>query len=337
MQTTFEQEQIILWSLLHEPGDALARLIFEQRGIAALADFREGKALSIWPDLVPVEYRDQVPEIIERIRLRLPHRNEIAVIERAIRWNARPLFATDAPKLFERLSDLYPHDPYLLWVAGDVSFLEQETVAIVGARKPSDVGLSNTARLVAKLNRPVISGGAIGIDSAAHNAALARGLKTAAFMAGGLDRAYPQSNWELFHRIVQEGGAMISEVACQTAPTSFRFLQRNRLIAACASATYVVEAGFRSGSRNTASHSRQLGRGTYAVAGPGTFPPAAGCNYLISLGIADPIWLGEIPKNHPAQIKRRIDDAILNGAKTSEEIARESGVSLRDVQGILAR
>jgi hypothetical protein len=58
---------------------------------------------------------------------------------------------------------------------------------------------------------------------------------------------------------------------------------------------------------------------------------------LISLGIADPIWLGEIPKNHPAQIKRRIDDAILNGAKTSEEIARESGVSLRDVQGILAR
>jgi DNA processing protein len=130
---------------------------------------------------------------------------------------------------------------------------------------------------------------------------------------------------------------MLSEVACHTAPTGFRFLQRNRLISAAAVATYVVEAGFRSGSRNTASHARQLGRGTYAVSGPISFPPAAGCDYLIASGVADPIIPGKLPVLHPSQIKRRVDDAILNGAKTAEEIARESGVSLREVLGIMAR
>ena len=337
MQTTIEQEKTILWSLLHEPGDALARLIFEKRGISALADYQSGEAAKLWPELVQAEYHSEIPKLIERIALRLPHRDVIAVIERAIRWNARPVFAEDAPKLFERLTDLYPHDPYLLWVAGEIKFLEDECVAIVGTRKPSAVGITNAHRLVKKLNRPVISGGALGIDSAAHQAALSEGIKTAAFMAGGLDRAYPQSNWDLFHRIVTSGGAMLSEVACQTAPTGFRFLQRNRLIAAAATATYVVEAGFRSGSKNTAAHSRQLGRGTFAVSGPLGFRPAAGCNHLISSGVADPITLGQAPILHPTQIKRRVDDAILNGAKTVEEIARESGVSLREVRGILAR
>ena len=136
MQTTKEQEDTILWSLLHEPGDALARLIFSSRGTAALADYRDGSAKDIWPRLVPKEYLHQIPELIERISLRLPHRNEIAVIERAIRWNARPIFPADAPKLFERLGDLYPHDPYLLWVAGDISFLERDCAAVVGTRKP---------------------------------------------------------------------------------------------------------------------------------------------------------------------------------------------------------
>ena len=337
MQTTFEQEQTILWSLLHEPGDALARLIFDQRGIQAIADFKEKGALSLWPELVPGEYKSQIPDLIERISLRLPHRNEIAVIERAIRWNARPVFPDDAPGLFEKLNDLSPHQPYLLWLAGDISFLESESVAVVGSRRPSEVGLTNTKKIVERVNLPVISGGALGIDSAAHRAALDLGIKTAAFMAGGLDRAYPQVNWDLFHQIVQMGGAMISELACTTAPTGFRFLQRNRLIAAATNSTYVVEAGFRSGSKNTASHARQLGRGVYAVAGPIGFAPAAGCNHLIASGIADPIWLSGENKFHPSQIKRRVDDAILNGAKSIEEIARESGVSLRDVRGILAR
>lgn len=332
MQTSTEQEQTILWSLLHEPGDSLARAIFDHRGIEALEDFRSGKAQAIWPELIESSLHSQLFDLIERISLRLPHRNEVTAIERAIRWNARPVFEADAPVLFGRLRDLYPHNPYLLWVAGDISFLENQPVAVVGTRNPSQFGISNTKRMVKKINRPVISGGAKGIDATAHETALEIGLPTAAFMAGGLDRAYPQTNWDLFHRIVQSGGAMVSEMACTVAPTRFRFLQRNRLIAAAATSTFVVEAGFRSGSKNTAGHSRTLGRSTFALAGPRDFPPAAGCNQLIESGFADPIYMESAPSIDFDQTKRRIEDAILNGARTAEEIARESGLSLRDVK-----
>lgn len=332
MQTSIEQEQIILWSLLHEPGDSLARAVFDRRGIEALEDFRSGKALQIWSDFIESSRHEQLRDMVERISLRLPHRDEIAVIERAIRWNARPVFEADSPDLFRRLSDLHPHNPYLLWVAGDISFLEEQPVAIVGTRNPSEVGIANARKLIRKINRPVISGGAKGIDAVAHETAIAMGLPTAAFMAGGLDRAYPQSNWDLFHRIVQTGGAMISEMSCTTAPTRFRFLQRNRLIAAAATSTFVVEAGFRSGSKNTAGHSRILGRSTFALAGPKDFAPAAGCNQLIESGFADPIHLEKTPIIDFDQTRRRIEDAVLNGARTAEEIARESGLSLRDVK-----
>lgn len=332
MQTSIEQEQTILWSLLHEPGDSLARHIFDTRGIQALEDFRSGKALAIWSELIETSYHAQLRDLVERIALRLPHRDEIAAIERAIRWNARPVFEPDAPNLFKRLKDLHPHNPYLLWVAGDISFLEDNPVAIVGTRNPSQIGIANARKMVGKIKRPVISGGAKGIDAAAHERALELGLPTAAFMAGGLDRAYPQTNWDLFHRIVQNGGAMVSELACTMAPTRFRFLQRNRLIAAAATATFVIEAGFRSGSKNTAGHSRTLGRNTYALAGPKDFPPAAGCNHLIDSGFADPFHIGGAPSIDFDQNKRRIEDAILNGARSIEEIARESGLSMKDVK-----
>lgn len=332
MQTTYEQEQTILWSLLHEPGDALARQIFDLRGIAALDDFRSGKAPQLWKSLIDRTRHQELANLIERISLRLPHRNEIAAIERAIRWNARPVFEMDAPKLFKKLKDLSPHQPYLLWVAGDIKFLEQASVAVVGTRKPSEAGIANARALVRKLGKPVISGGAVGIDAAAHEEALQLGLPTAAFMAGGLDRAYPQSNWHLFHLIVQSGGAMISELACTVAPTRFRFLQRNRLIAAAADATYVVEAGFRSGSKNTAGHARVLGRAVFALAGPKDFAPAAGCHHLINQGFADPIYLAGPESLDFQDSRRRVQDAILNGARTPTEIARESGLSLQDVQ-----
>jgi DNA processing protein len=332
MQTTFEQEQLILWSLLHEPGDSVARAVFDARGIAAIQDFKAGVAEKLWPQLVPSEQIENIPDLIERIGLRLPVSHEIEVIERAIRWNARPVFEAEAPKLFARLKDLSPHHPYLLWVAGNIDFLEQDCVAVVGTRNPSDTGLENTRKLVHKIQLPIVSGGAKGIDAEAHKTALQLGLPTAAFMAGGLDRAYPQTNWELFHQIVQAGGAMISEMACTVAPTRFRFLQRNRLIAASATSTFVVEAGFRSGSKNTAGHARTLGRNTYALAGPKDFPPAAGCNQLINSGFADPVYLtGSVPSNLNLH-RKRVEDALLNGAKSTIDVARESGLSIKQVQ-----
>lgn len=319
--------------MLHEPGDAAAMAVFEARGVQAIEDYQSGKALNIWPELVPSEYIGEVPALIERIGLRLPHIDPVATIERAIRWNARPVFACDAPKLFALLDDLGLHRPYLLWVAGDLDFLDGSQVAIVGTRWPSDSGLENTRRLVRELGVSVVSGGAKGIDAQAHRAAIAHGLPTAAFMAGGLDRAYPQENWNLFHDIVRGGGAMISELAPRSAPTRFRFLQRNRLIAASGTATFVVEAGYRSGSKNTAGHSRLLGRDTYALVGGGK-GAQRGCEAMVASGLAMPFRLSA---GSDDSLGQRIEDAKRNGSRTVEEIARESGVSIAQVrQGLAA-
>ena len=127
---------------------------------------------------------------------------------------------------------------------------------------------------------PIVSGAAYGIDGAAHRAALAVGGLTVALLAGGVDRSYPVGHTQLIDRIAA-AGAVISEVPCGSAPTKWRFLQRNRLIAALAGAVVVVEAGWRSGSLNTAGHSVALGRPLGAVPGPVTSAASAGCHRLL--------------------------------------------------------
>src|SRR5690606_37776083 len=126
----------------------------------------------------------------------------------------------------------------------------------------------------------IVSGAAYGVDGAAHRAALASRGTTVAFLAGGLDRFYPSGNEALITRVTDRGAA-ISEVPCGVAPTKWRFLQRNRLIAAASIATVVVEAGARSGSLNTAGHAAAVGRPLGAVPGPITSSASAGCHRLL--------------------------------------------------------
>ena len=114
----------------------------------------------------------------------------------------------------------------------------------------------------------------------AHRAALASDGTTIAFLAGGVDRFYPLGHESLLSRIAQTG-AVVSELPCGAAPTKWRFLQRNRLIAAASEATVVLEAGIRSGSLNTAGHAAALGRPLGAVPGPVTSPASAGCHRLL--------------------------------------------------------
>ena len=116
---------------------------------------------------------------------------------------------------------------------------------------------------------PIVSGAAYGIDGAAHRAALADGGATIALVAGGVDRPYPTGHSSLIDRIATQG-AVVSELPCGASPTKWRFLARNRLIAAISAATVVVEAGWRSGSLNTAGHAAALGRSIGAVPGPVT-------------------------------------------------------------------
>ncbi len=326
------QHQLILWSMLHEPGDALARTVFALRGVEALDDFRSGRARVLWHELIALhapEYLSRVPELIERIGLRLPHLDVAAAVERGIRWGARPVFPNELPRAFARFRDLESHAPYLLWVAGDAHALNQDMVGVVGTRNPTEAGVRNANKVVSQVRTAIVSGGARGIDASAHRAALDLKLPTVAFMAGGLDRAYPMENWDLFHQIVRSGGALVSEMSPGSSPSRFRFLQRNRLIAAVSEYLVVVEAGFRSGSKNTANHSRALGRDVYAIAGNWSDSGPQGCNAMIKEGLAQPWSFAD--STEPTLDQKRVLDAMRDGCLEPAAIAREAGMGISQV------
>ena len=179
----------------------------------------------------------------------------------------------------ERLADLEHADPIQrrgglpvgLWLRGpgQLAPLMRRSVAIVGSRAATAYGSGITADLAADLAErdvTVVSGGAFGIDAAAHRGALSGGGPTVGVLACGVDVAYPQANAELFAEIAR-GHLLVSELPPGAHPTRVRFLARNRLIAAMSSATLVVEAAFRSGARNTAGWALECGRPLMAVPG----------------------------------------------------------------------
>ena len=192
----------------------------------------------------------------------------------------------------EGLSDLGVLAPLALWAKGDIGVLTSSLgsrVTIVGARAATGYGehvATEFATDLAGLPRVVVSGGAYGIDGAAHGAALTtRPGSTIAVLAGGLDRNYPAGHQELLSRVA-ESGAVLSELSPGAAPTRWRFLQRGRLLAAISAATIVVEAGYRSGSLHTAAEAHALGRPVGAVPGPITSAASAGCHRLLHEKIA---------------------------------------------------
>lgn len=160
------------------------------------------------------------------------------------------------------------------------------TVSIVGSRSATQYGeyiAGEFAAGVAVAGFAVVSGGAYGIDAAAHRGALAVRGGTFAVLAGGVDVPYPRSNHALFERIL-DCGALVSEAPLGRAPLRHHFLVRNRLIAAWGQATVVVEARVRSGALATASHAALLGRDVLAVPGSVTSAASAGCHQLIRDG-----------------------------------------------------
>jgi DNA processing protein len=178
-----------------------------------------------------------------------------------------------------------PMPPLALWVRGtaDLASVGVRSVGIVGSRAATSYGERATAELaygLAARGVTVVSGGAHGIDAAAHRAALAANGSTVLVSAGGLDRPYPPGNAALFERVA-DTGLLVSESPPGCAPQRRRFLTRNRLIAALSTGTLVVEAASRSGARNTAKHAVRLQRPLMAVPGPITSPMSAGCHELI--------------------------------------------------------
>jgi DNA processing protein len=173
--------------------------------------------------------------------------------------------------------------PIGLVVKGDVTILSERALAIVGTRNPTPYGVRIAGEFAAGfVDREwnIVSGGAYGIDSAAHKGALIAEGVTIAVLAAGVDVAYPAGNSRLFAEIA-ETGALISEVLPGAHAIPARFLTRNRLIAALSSSTLVVEAAFRSGSLRTARDAAELMRPVMAIPGPINAPTSEGCHRLI--------------------------------------------------------
>jgi len=264
----------------------------------------------------------------------------LSVLQRAKQLSLRLLLEGD-DHWPTRLGDLREGAPALLFAQGNHTILGRlaEAVSIVGSRACTEYGAKVTAKLVSELafhKRVTVSGGATGIDSLVHRHSLRNSLPTVAVMAGGLDRKYPSSNSKLFHEITKNG-VMIAELSPGVAPTRWRFLQRNRLIAALTPTTVVVEAGIRSGSIRTANNALELHRELYAVPGPLTSATSAGTNYLIAEGKALALFdtkliTSEVSEparaHHGSALLVRAQDALRELRQaTGEQIATTAGLT----------
>ncbi|MFC8363024.1 DNA-processing protein DprA [Streptomyces griseorubiginosus] len=184
-----------------------------------------------------------------------------------------------------QLDDLGDARPIGLWVRGraGLRMWALRSVAVVGARACTEYGAHMAATLgtgLAERGWVVVSGGAYGVDGAAHRGALGAGGATVAVLACGVDRPYPRGHTQLITRIAEQG-LVIGELPPGEHPTPSRFVLRNRVIAALTRGTVVVEAALRSGSLVTARAARRLGRHTMGVPGPATSSLSAGVHELL--------------------------------------------------------
>ncbi len=209
-------------------------------------------------------------------------------LERALTWlddDAHCLIGFGGADYPEMLTQI-PGPPLLLYVNGDVDTLHLPTLAIIGSRNPTRGGIRNAVEFSGYLARSgfsIVSGLALGIDTAAHRGALDAGGKTVAFLGHGIDRVYPAANRELAHAIASSG-ALVSEYPLGAAPDKRHFPERNRLISGLSLGTIVVEAARRSGSLITARLAAEQGREVFALPGSIHNPLARGCHELLRQG-----------------------------------------------------
>lgn len=287
MNTTQDAERVsrVTLSYASEPGDAITAAMLTRHGAVATLDAITSSR--------PPDLRDIDPDVItdwqNRLAARLQTRTPGIVIESALQYGMTIVVPGD-PDWPTQLDDL-PNPPVALYAKGDLSPLGRDITSIVtlaGSRAATGYGEFVTRETVQGLvaeGFTVVSGVAYGIEGAAMRAALAAGDRPVAFLAGGLDRPYPAGHELLFDRIV-EHGAVVSEIPPGLTPTKWRFMQRNRLLAAASSATVVVEAGTRSGALHVAANAAGLGREVAAFPGPVTSANSSGTHLLISDGVA---------------------------------------------------
>ncbi|ALG84533.1 DNA-processing protein DprA [Gordonia phthalatica] len=288
--------------------------------------------------LVPTEARaaydtaDMDLETCDRIGARLITRDDAD-------WPEWQLLALDQAE-----TALRGGGPLALWARGPLTCAEvtDSSLALVGSRAASSYGDYVSGQMaggLAEAGWAVISGGAYGIDGAAHRGALAAGGKTVAVLACGIDRDYPTGHAQLLREIGQRG-LILTEYAPGTTAAKHRFLTRNRLVAALASGVIVVEAGRRSGAANTAAWATRIGRPLGAVPGAVTSATSVGTNSMIADGAAtliadaDAAMALVAPDGHdtkPAARRRNTDDLSDEQRRVIEALPARGGLTVDEI------
>lgn len=357
----------VVWSHLVEPGDAVANVVIAALGAGPSLDLlASAKAASGLSAAIRESGEEGVSgrQIAAGVKRWLPRLDRAAIVQElaAAAGCGAQLVMPESSYWPAGLDDLGAHVPLLLWVRGDPALLGAFSLAVVGARACTGYGTDVTAEFTGEAcaaGVAIVSGAAYGIDAVAHRTALALETPTIAVLAGGVDRPYPRAHGSLLDRIVN-AGAVCSEMAPGSAPTRWRFLQRNRVIAALARAILVTEAGPKSGSLNTAGHAAEIGRPLGAVPGPVTSATSLGCHRLIRdygaalvsrgselrelLGLSADALMGEgaiegassVDAQEPALHRRVVDALPLRGSRTAAEVTRLAGISYEEAQAALA-
>lgn len=356
-----------VWSLITEPGDSFANALISTLGAKAAleAELNRITGKQYVKLINDAGFDDASGERFKNLdsllsdarerwqpRLKLTSAENMLAVARACKAKLITPKSSIWPEQFDDLKLGTPHCIWLRGNPGTLAFANQ-SMAVVGARQATSYGEWVTTEIVsaaAAENIAIVSGGAYGIDAVSHRSALATDTKTIAIMAGGVDRLYPSGNAELLTRIIQNG-AVISEQAPGSNPTKWRFLQRNRLIAALSSVTIVVEAGKRSGAINTAHHAVELHRPLGVVPGPISSPASLGCHNLIrenhdalltsaqdAVNLVTGNWQPELFEDQPiGPLETRALDAMGKVQIDEPEIATRAGLTTRELITALGR
>lgn len=313
MNVTASRDLLIALSLLPFLTPSRTRLLLEYFDPLALAC---NASAGVLQGLLSV-----TPEQAEQVRnpLTMPARERVA----ALRARVITLGDETYPVLLKEIID----PPLALHFRGDLSLLARPALAIVGSRRASPYGVNaaeHLARQIAGAGIVIVSGGARGIDAAAHHAALDAGGSTIAVLGTGIDIVYPVSNRRLFRRI-EERGLIVSEFPPGTPPKPENFPMRNRVISGLARGTVIVEATSRSGSLITARMAAEQGRDVFAVPGSIFSAGSEGTHRLVQYGAKLVHDANDVLEEFPG------------GLRATQTPAQEPESPLKEVLGVLSK
>lgn len=270
-----ETQSAVILQLLPGIGNAGLIKLVEHFGTFA-------SVLDANPAELPTPYRAAIAQYQARPTA---HRANAARIIEACETTGVTITSVNADHYPPLLKEI-PAPPPILYIRGNINAVVLPQIAIVGSRQHSASGAKTAAAFARALSAngfAITSGLALGIDAAAHRGAMQQGT-TIAVLGTGIDVIYPNRHNDLYHAIVAEGGAVVSEFLPGTPPRAGNFPQRNRIISGMAVGVLVIEAALRSGSLITARHALNQGREVFAIPGSIHNPVSKGCHQLIREG-----------------------------------------------------